>query len=174
MEKPELLIIGASFTQAQFLKVQEIFNNFFYELDIALAEDVTLHGAIGDGVTDDYAAITAALTSYNSIKIGSSRDTTFLLSRELVIPTNRTVVVDGTVKTKDGVTTPILQNLAIGGTKIYVTSTVGFNVGELVGWTDDLQEVQGGGIQTRKVGGCGYITIVDAINNIITVDVYLH
>lgn len=169
-EQSELIAFSSKFTQSQFLKFQDIFNQFFYELDIALAEDVMLHGAVGDGVTDDHAAIMSTLAAYNSIKIGDSRTNKFLISKEIAIPSNKTVVINGDLKIKDGTITTITQNVALNSTQIYVNSVVGFNVGELVGWSDDLMEVQGGGVQTRKVGGCAYITDIDTENKLITVD----
>jgi len=169
-EQSELIIVCSKFTPTQFLKFKEIFDTFFYELDIALAEDVTLHGAVADGETDNYTAITNALATYNSIRIGNSRSDVFLTTKEILIPSKKTVIVDGTVKIKDGTTVNIVQNVAVSGKDFYTNSVTGFNIGELVGWSDDLQDVQGGGVQTRKVGGCGYISAIDVDNKIITVD----
>lgn len=166
----QLIWMGGNLSTKQYNDFRYIMEEFFFLLDIQLAESVKLHGAEADGITDDFLAIQNLIdsTPLFSLKIGDSRIDTFLISQSLIIPSNKTVVIDGVIKIKDGSTTTITQNVDSLSSKITVASTVGFNVGEQIGFYDTRGPIEGGGIQTRRIGGAGIITNI--LGDTITID----
>lgn len=139
----------------------EIAQGFSAVVNAALnTANVKDYGAAGDGVTDDHAAIQAAIDSgYHFIQIGDTVTEVYLISQVLVIPSNIQIVINGTIKIQDGLTATVTADVAPGATTFEVDSASNFNVGEYVVVTDDLQAV----VYATYRGWGGYITDITGL-----------
>jgi len=104
-----------------------------------------------DGISDWFATIQAVLDSTDIVTLGSSPDEIFTISQPLILNDNQRFIINGTIKIKDGVTSILTADANIGDTRIYIADVSGFNVGEYVVMTDDLNSITSGG-RTTYVG----------------------
>lgn len=91
-----------------------------------------IFGALGDGVTDDSAAINSALSFLNGLGGGELRlKGTYLYSRPLIAGANTVIVGTGKAKLKriNEVKTTISANINTGSSSVTVASVAGFSVG---------------------------------------------
>lgn len=114
--------------------------------------------------SDAFAEIQAALDSdYRVIFIGESGDD-YVLSQPAFYGSNKTIILQGTFKIKDGVTSLVTSNVSAEATSFDVANGGLFNVGEWVAITDDAQIAA---YDTLR-GSSGRIT--DITDNTITFD----
>lgn len=79
--------------------------------EIASPEDF---GAVGDGGTDDTAAIQAAIDAARVVRFKPG--STYRISQSLIVPSNRTIIADGATVTRSGTINNMLRNYADGST----------------------------------------------------------
>ncbi len=113
-------------------------------------------GLVGNGTTDNYATLQSIVNTYagSVIQIGRSTNDVYLISRQISLPSNTRLIINGTIKLKATTEQPILTTVTNGSTTVDVTnaSTL-FVVGERIVISSDTQPINGGGAwKTRKVG----------------------
>jgi len=111
-----------------------------------------------------------ALINAGNCTLGNDRYQVFVISKPLIVPSNRTITLNCELRMKKGVETALTANIAENATVYPVTSVEGFAIGQQIMANDNLLEVQAGGTQTRRVASCGTIGSVDTENLTITVD----
>ena len=96
--------------------------------------NVDAMGAVGDGTTDDAAAINSAITAAGTTGVVHFTDgKTYSINSTLTLSSGtRFVCVNGTatIKRANGVTTTLTSSASLGATTVNVASTTGFNVGD--------------------------------------------
>lgn len=106
--------------------------------------NVKNYGAVADGVTDDFAAIQDAIDNNDIVIIGDKNET-FLISQPLFLNDNNKLIINGTLKIKNGTEVLLTADVEVDDTRLYVASVSGYNVGEYIVVTDDLNVVTTGG-----------------------------
>ena len=91
-----------------------------------------------------------------NVEIPGPATDVYLIKQPLIVPDGRTLTVNGELRIKKGVTVNITSDVAINDTVINVDSVVGFNVGDQVSISDDLQTLMYYG--TRRQASSGVIT----------------
>jgi hypothetical protein len=154
---------GTYFTKFQGDTVKADVNQNAADID-ALEQVITNvigYGAIGDGVTDSYLALNSALQSGTTIIIGNSIRDTFVVSQPLFPDSNQTLIINGVIKVKDSQSATLTENATSGNSTVVVADATGFKAGDYVIISDDLQNVQGGGVNTRLTGNARIISGVE-------------
>lgn len=172
LNNPALTGIPLAPTAAPDANNNQIANTEFVQLQSLYWVGViaTLHGASGDGVTDNYAILQYLINTYpgRPIIIGRSVGEVFILSRQLTGPSTTRIVVGGELKMKDANIRPILTTISNGTITVTVANaSTYFSVGERVKFWDDNQPINGGGIwKTRLVAKSN--TILSIVGDQIT------
>lgn len=97
---------------------------------------------IGDGITDDFAAIQALIDASPvgaTIRLGESQDDVFKISQPIYLRSNRNYIIDGIVKIQDGETVALTTDVHINDHLITVADASSFAVGQWVTVIDDNQ-----------------------------------
>ena len=171
VELAELFWAGKAFSEAQFAAFRDAMNVFFsdmYQLD---AVDVDNLGAVGDGITDDFAVIQAAISAaeYGTIKIGNNASDVYLISQQLTVPSFKKLIVNGELKMQAATVANLTADVALNATAVEVDSVAGFAVGQMIAVKSDSSPQVGGVAEnTRKYAALGIITSIDDL--VISVD----
>ncbi len=105
-------------------------------------------GAVGDGVTDDFEALAAALASgagHVVVPCGM-----FITSNVLRPAEGQTVEIHGTLRSKAGIIQRLLSDVHPGDSEVVVEDGSVFRVGSWVTLHDDALPIQGGGRKVRR------------------------
>lgn len=118
----------------------------------------------GETPENNFSAIQSALSSeYLGIAFGNTGET-YLISQPIYIPSNKKIIINCTLKIKDGSTALVTSNVNAGSNNFNVDHPEYFKVGEWIGITDDVQFEGYGTLR----GSTGQIT--DITGNTITFD----
>jgi hypothetical protein len=164
IELAELFWAGKAFSDAQFAAFRDAMNTFFadmYQLDVVDVDDL---GAVGDGVTDDFAILQAAISddAYGTIKIGNNASDVYLISQQLVIPSWKKLIINGEVKMKAATVVNLTADVALNATAVEVDSVEGFAAGQMIAVKSDSSPQVGGVAEnTRKYAALGIITSIE-------------
>lgn len=124
-------------------------------------------GASGDGVTDCFRAIQAALDSgagHVLIPAGTYVIRSVLCPRE-----GQCLEIHGTLKVADAVIRPLVKDLAAGDSTVEIDDVSGFFPGQWVTLHDDRLPIQGGGRKVRRQNA-GNARITGISGNTIALD----
>lgn len=105
-------------------------------------------GALGDGVTDDFSAIQAALDSGASSVVIPYGE--YCISNVLRPHKDQHLIINGTLRIADSVRTTLARDVEPGDSQIHVSNASLFKEGDWVTLHDDNLPRQGGGHKLRK------------------------
>lgn len=112
--------------------------------------------AVGDGKTDCYHAIQAALDSGAGHVVVPSG--TYVIRNALLPREGQAIEIHGTLKIADALVQPLAMDMAIGDSEVNVADASEFFVGQWVIIHDDRLPMQGGGRKVRRQNaGCAKI-----------------
>lgn len=116
-------------------------------------------GAVGDGEVNDWQAIQDAVdSSYGTILLNGN----YSVSRPVIVPSNKTLVINGTVKMQAGVISSLAANFSIGSNTVQVTgASTKYFVGQQVCINDNNSTLANDGTgQTKRYASSFFITNV--------------
>lgn len=121
------------------------------------------YGAAPDGVTNSTEFIQNCIDANPgaTIRIGSSRNDVYLIDKDIEIPTNTTIILDGVLKSMDAEIRPLTSDLIEGAVNTLQVANADqyFKVGQRIVVTADDQPIAGGGAwKTQRVGSSNIIT----------------
>ena len=93
----------------------------------------------------------------NTLTFGGAGEL-YEITQPLNLVGNKTYTIDSTLRLKDGTVSRLTQNYVAGQSHIHVASTEGFNTGEWVTISDDLQVIY------YSLGRCGFATRIISID----------
>jgi hypothetical protein len=105
----------SNFTSGQILTASQLNSAFAGKMDatsLALSATPEKYGAVGDGVTDDYIAITSALTSGASV-VWLNPGKTYRIATGIVVPAQVTLASFGMGPTRAGYGAKIIADLSV-------------------------------------------------------------
>jgi hypothetical protein len=143
-EYPELAVFETDPTNAKWGLIAGVsktyWDDLLYKLRV-IELDVNTRGADNTGVTDSHAVIQAAIDDayFYKIRIGYSKTETYTVSQPLIYPSNKEIIIDGTIILQAGQTSTVTADVSIGATSFSVSEPSKFKVGEWVGIYDDIQ-----------------------------------
>lgn len=124
-------------------------------------------GAVGDGVTDCFRAIQAALDSgARHVLVPAG---TYVVRNVLCPREGQCLEIHGTLKIADAVVRPLAKDVAAGDAAVEVDDASGFFAGQWVTLHDDRLPIQGGGKKVRRQNA-GNARITGISGNAIALD----
>lgn len=131
---------------------------------IKVSRDINDYGADAS-YADNFSYIQAAINddSVDTLTFGEAGET-YITSQPLLFISDKQYIINSTIKIKNGSTANITSDVNINDTVITVDDTTGFNVGEQITLTDDLQHQ----VCATYRGMTG--VIIDITGNDITID----
>jgi len=126
-------------------------------------EDFIRPEFFGSGLPID--RINAAINTYRNVLIGDSIDDIYIIDAPILPHDNSTLIINGTIITKSQSAITLAQNVTDNDTSITVPNGALFRAGQYVVVSDNNAAVQGGGTQTRRVGGV--VKINSVVGNVL-------
>jgi len=124
-------------------------------------------GAVGDGCTDDTAALQLAMDSgAQRVVIPSG---CYSIRRVLRPVAGQCVEINGVIKLADAERSPLARDVRSGDATVWVQDASGFQVGDTVSIHDDNLPIQGGGRKVRRERA-GHATVVAIDGNALRLD----
>lgn len=134
------------------------------------ADGITLETCevVGDGITDDFAALQNYVNAKQTPVIGTTRADEYLISQPINLASNKSYVINGTIKIQDGETVDITADSLVGAHTVEVADPSKFHVGQWVSVTDDNKTVY----RESLVAWTGLIT--DITGDVLTLEGTAH
>lgn len=118
-------------------------------------------------IISDADRINKALSLYDNVNISSRTKKEIILKESIKIVNKKKLNIDANLKVTDVLAVPILNDALLNSTTITVADGDLFQVGDRLLVSDDDSPLQGGTLQTRRIGSD--VEILSISNNILTV-----